>query len=302
MADNVYSMGQEPPPEGWKRVGLDEIKELGLNPDDFPQRSSDFYPDEHKDGFFVDLYKTDPDVFGEEKYILSCRGTQGGKDWQTNAEQAIGIETDHYTKAMNIAKKAKRKLGDKLEITGHSLGGGMATAAGIGSGSKTYAFNPAGVHQETLKRAGEFSRDNAFSKIDGDPLVDNVVIPGELLTGLQNPALQRGVIGASVYTTPLASLVALSADSAFREQGTLTYGMAGVRHDVPLLGNAKEVADATAKGESIQGMTPSKAGEINTAINPIKKVDMHGMHSVIAGIEQQKADDMNVMDNALKIF
>jgi hypothetical protein len=29
---------------------------------------------------------------------------------------------------------------------------------------------------------------------------------------------------------------------------------------------------------------------------------MHGMHSVIAGIEQQKADDMNVMDNALKIF
>ncbi len=215
--------------------------------------------------------------------------------------QSIGKETDHYKRAMNIAKQANEKLGGQLEITGHSLGGGMATAAGIVSGSKTYAYNPAGVHPATLERAGDFSREDAFKQVNGQPLVDNVVIPGELLTSLQSPGLQREVMMASVAVAPVATLAGLSRNRAFREQGTMSYGMAGVRHDVPLLGNAHEVAEALANGGApIQGMTPSKAGQIRAAIGPLKKIDMHSMPVVIAGIEQQKADDLNIIDHQLK--
>lgn len=296
LADNAYNIGQGDPPEGWKRVSLDEIKELGLNKDDFSQYAPDFNPEEYEDGFFVDFYKTDSDIFGEEKYVLSYRGTEGFKDWTANAKQGFGQETEHYNRAIIIAQKAQEKLKDKLEVTGHSLGGGLATAAGIISGSKTYAFNPAGVHPATLERAGEYSRDDAYNQVNGKPLVDNIVILGELLTAIQNPTLQHGVIGVAIYNVPVISGVALSQDRAFTEQGTLSYGMAGVRHDVPLLGNAQEVASATAKGESIQGMTPSKMGEVNATINPLRKKQMHPMYNIIAGIEQQKADDMNIIN------
>ncbi len=106
---------------------------------------------------------------------------------------------------------------------------------------------------------------------------------------------------ASAAVAPVATLAGLSRNRAFREQGTISYGMAGVRHDVRLLGNAHEVAEALAKGgEPIQGMTPSKAGQIRAAIGPLKKIDMHSMPVVIAGIEQQKADDLNIIDHQLK--
>ncbi|WP_428034724.1 hypothetical protein [Amphritea sp.] len=303
LADSAYSIGQDPPPEGWIRPSREEIQALGLNLDDFPQYKPDFVPSEHKDGYFAELYKTDPSVYGEERYVLAYRGTQGATDWETNAKQGFGEETEHYDNAIKLAIKSKKILGDKLELTGHSLGGGMATAAGIVSGAKTYAYNPAGVHPATLERKGDFSRSGAFNTVNGKPLVDNVVVPGELLTALQNPTVQRttlaGGVGASTAISPYAgALVASGATStrAFQEEGVISYGMAGKRHDVPLLGNAAEVADATSKGQSIQGMTPSKAGDINAALNPVKKVDMHSMHSVIAGIEQQKADDLGQIE------
>ncbi len=303
LADSTYSIGQAPPPEGWVRPSREEIEALGLNTQDFPQYKPGFKPSKHKDGYFAELYKTDPSVYGEERYVLAFRGTQGAQDWETNAKQGFGQETEHYDNAMNLAIKSKKILGDRLEVTGHSLGGGIATAAGIVSGAKTYAYNPAGLHPVTLERKGDFSRADAFNTVNGKPLVDNVVIPGEILTAVQNPTLQRttlaGGVAASTAFSPYAGVLVTSGATstrAFKEEGVISYGMAGKRHDVPLLGNAAEVATATAKGQSIQGMTPSKAGSLNAAVNPLKKVDMHAMHSVIAGIEQQKTDDLGQIE------
>ena len=301
LADSTYSVGQAPPPEGWQRPSKEDIEKLGLNPADFPQFKTGFKASEHTDGYFVELYKTDPGVFGEEKYVLAYRGTQGGGDWATNAKQAVGKDTEHYIEAMSLARKAKKKLGDQLEVTGHSLGGGMATAAGIVSGTKTFAFNPAGVHPATLERVGDFSRDHAFNSVGGKPLVDNVVVPGEILTSVQHPTVQRATLAGITYVSPVAGAgVAGAGGRAMVEQGTVSYGMAGPRHDVPLLGNAKEVAEATAQGKSIQGMTPTLAGKANAAVNPVKKVEMHAMHSVIAGMEQQKADDLALIEQRVK--
>ncbi len=299
LADNTYSIGQNDAPSGWKRITVEEIEALGLDPDVFTALDEGFDPSEHEDGYFVEMYKADMDVFGEEKYVLAFRGTQGKKDWKTNAKQGFGEDTEHYSNAINIAKDAYAALGDKLEITGHSLGAGMATAAGITSGTKTYAFNPAGVHPATLERAGDFLRTDAFNKVNEQNLVDNIVVPGELLTSLQDPTVQRSVIAGSIYSAPQVSGVLLAQDRAFIENGTISYGMAGVRHNVPLLGNAAEVAKISASGGSIQGMTPSKAGYVNATVNPVKKVDMHGMHTIIAGIEQQKSDDLFLIDSQI---
>ena len=38
-----------------------------------------------------------------------------------------------------------------LIITGHSLGGGLATIGGSVTGANTYTFNAAGVHEQTFK-------------------------------------------------------------------------------------------------------------------------------------------------------
>ena len=51
-----------------------------------------------------------------------------------------------------LANKGILKYGD-LQTTGHSLGGGLATAAAVANGLKATVFNPAGLLKNTLKEA-----------------------------------------------------------------------------------------------------------------------------------------------------
>lgn len=295
LAANTYEVGQNEPPEGWSRPDAEEIKAIGLDPKHFPALHAGFDPSEHKEGYFVEVYKSKPDVFGEEKYVIAFRGTQGGADWEANYRQATGKPSEHYTKArelaISIVNTAQERLGDQLEITGHSLGGGLATTVGIITGAKTYAYNPAGVHPATLKRAGAFSRDMANDiTASGQTLVDNVIVEGEILDTLQNKTLQQGIVGFGAMKAPvLTSIAGMSlSPEAMLGQGTLTYDSPGSNHYVNYTTNAAEVANATAQGKSIQAIAPSTVGDIN----PLNKIDKHGMDAVIAGIEQQKADDM----------
>ena len=79
------------------------------------------------------------------------------KEWtDDNMRQGLGMGSEQYNKSIDIAKKVNRNKpkGKQLTITGHSLGGGLATAAGAATGSKTYAFCPAGVHPNTYKMYG----------------------------------------------------------------------------------------------------------------------------------------------------
>ena len=57
-----------------------------------------------------------------------------------------------YHKAAELADKVQEYTGQKnLIITGHSLGGGLASIASAVTGSKAYTFNAAGLHSKTLK-------------------------------------------------------------------------------------------------------------------------------------------------------
>lgn len=92
-------------------------------------------------------------------------GTRG--DWTVDFAQGLGTETSQYRSALQYAEQAARQaMNDydgRLIITGHSLGGGLATAAGIRIRALSEfddlkvhvrGYNPAGLHPNTAERAG----------------------------------------------------------------------------------------------------------------------------------------------------
>lgn len=291
LAEDVYNVGEGDPPEGWERVSAEELKGLGMNEDLFPQLADGFRPSEYKDGYYPELYRAKPDVFGEVRYVLAFRGTQGVKDGAADVIQAFGGETDQYTRAVRTAQALKRVLGDKMDITGHSMGGGMAAAAGIITGLLVCAIDPAGVHPATLERVGkEYTRKSA------DRYVQNYIAEGEFLDTVQNPTSQRALFAGITSVSQTGGLVLTAAGHrSMAENGTITYGAAGPVHRLPVLMNAADVVG----GKTQQGMSPGLKGKLNNQLNPLQKVHLHDPCYVIAGIEQQKADDLNVIDRGI---
>ncbi len=144
---------------GYKMADDDELEALGISKNDLQKRNH---------GFKADLY-----VDENGNYVLAFRGTTSDPrdmgrrdlpflpnwswDWiDDNASQGLGMGSEQYEDAIRLAQKvnANKPDGKQLIITGHSLGGGLATAAGAATGSETYAFDPAGVHPNTYKMYG----------------------------------------------------------------------------------------------------------------------------------------------------
>ena len=142
--------------EGYEKLNAEEMGKMNIKDSDLKDPST---------GFKADIYK---DKNGD--YVLVYRGTYSdpdhpendlvhdwSKEWtDDNMRQGLGMGSEQYEKSIDIAKRVNRnKPKDKqLTIAGHSLGGGLATAAGAATGSKTYAFCPAGVHPNTYKMYG----------------------------------------------------------------------------------------------------------------------------------------------------
>jgi RHS repeat-associated protein len=84
-------------------------------------------------------------------YYLAFRGTEdffGPEDGGANVAQAFGFRTRQYEQAVALARDVKRNLppGSRLILTGHSLGGGLATAAAYATGAEAITFNAASVN------------------------------------------------------------------------------------------------------------------------------------------------------------
>ena len=142
--------------EGYEKLNAEEMGKMNIKDSDLKDPST---------GFKADIYK---DKNGD--YVLVYRGTYSdpdhpendlvhdwSKEWtDDNMRQGLGMGSEQYKKSIKLAEKVNRNKpkGKQLTITGHSLGGGLATAAGAATGSKTYAFCPAGVHPNTYKMYG----------------------------------------------------------------------------------------------------------------------------------------------------
>jgi hypothetical protein len=98
------------------------------------------------DGFAANLTRVGE---GEDaQWILAFRGTEIDdlEDVKTNVVQALLGRSPQYDQAVELATRVQEALGDDVLVGGHSLGGGLATAAAYATGWRAITFNAAGLH------------------------------------------------------------------------------------------------------------------------------------------------------------
>jgi len=131
---------------------------------------------EAPDGFRAVLFKRRD----ANKYVLAFTGTDEFIDWAADETQATVGFSSQYNRAVDLAGKLQKKLGQmNLRLVGHSLGGGLASTAALVHGLEATTFNPAGVHTVTLW-SHNADRDKA------EKLITAHCVKGEILTSVQD--------------------------------------------------------------------------------------------------------------------
>jgi hypothetical protein len=107
-------------------------------------------------GFKAMLYQDY--ITGDRQYVLAFAGTDGPSDisdWYNNIVQGSGMGAPaQYVAAMLIGDKLATQSdipAGNLIVTGHSLGGGLASAAAVVGGIRADTFNAAWLREETLR-------------------------------------------------------------------------------------------------------------------------------------------------------
>lgn len=184
-ARHVYATPKSdlgPAPPGFREPTEEDLARMGLTKDML--ESSD------RPGFRAAVYIKDPDVWGPDPdpaAVLAFRGSTPERvDWENNFAQGMNLESPYYRQAVTIGDKLAAS-GAKVQIAGHSLGGGLASAAQGASGLPCSTYNAAGLHPETVRRY--LGPDQAAP---GDPSAINAIrVRGEVLTATQ----EEGVLG-----------------------------------------------------------------------------------------------------------
>ncbi len=107
-------------------------------------------------------------------FIIAFRGTSllSVFDWYNNILQAFGIETPQYAMAKQMARDIYDLTNGNVKFVGHSLGGGLASAAGMVTGARVITINSAGL--------------NPWTASGGKPNIDALYIRGDILSLVQD--------------------------------------------------------------------------------------------------------------------
>ena len=195
LAADVYNDIPAPPP-GYRVATDADLARIGLGPQDLSSPQSAFRARVYlKDGVDTD------------SYVVSFRGSTDASDWKANAQQAIGLPSDQYARALLIGKALARHPDADVTLTGHSLGGGLASAAALASGRDAATFNAAGLSDATIRQA-EAIRTNAGDR--PAPRIAAFYVRGEVLSAVQDGgdrvagAIFGGIPGAILADAPEA--------------------------------------------------------------------------------------------------
>ncbi|SOB86458.1 Protein of unknown function [Sphingomonas guangdongensis] len=170
MAQDVYNDVPAPPP-GFRVASDAELAAIGVDPAQLTTRAS---------GYRARAYVSGT---GESaQVVIAFRGTAGGSDWVADARQAVGLGTDHYRQALALGRQVARSGAANVTFTGHSLGGGLASAAGLAAGREATTFNAAGLSDATIGQADAIRT----ASRRGVPDIRAYYVSGEILSALQD--------------------------------------------------------------------------------------------------------------------
>lgn len=150
--------------------------------------------------------KIAPDVTYDEEsksYLVNAFGLEVKipkdlwADWgENNALQAIGVVGKQFQMAKEIGDLINEVPGLRdanINFTGHSLGGGLASIAGLVTGKPTYTFNSEGVSTKMLENFGLLNKvSNGENQItayhtSNDPLTIAQKTAQEKMAGIAEP-------------------------------------------------------------------------------------------------------------------
>ena len=252
LAEHTYSADDAvaaPVPEPFSLLdprtpeGKAKLAALGIAPDDLSPSNSTMR---------AEIFQ-DP---RNNAYVVAFRGTATKQDWLADARQGVGMATDHYDQAKNLAKKVSLATSD-VSFAGHSLGGGLASAASVVTGKAASTFNSAGLHHATV----EEYQDNAAK-------VAAYYVPGDPLSAVQDN--RQAIFGAA--TGLVAGLN--PAIGGFLATLHITKDLSGKPTMPPAYGQRHALPVVVPDGKSF--------------IDEHSPINKHGMDWVKSGIEQER--------------
>lgn len=188
LSQDVY-LDVAAPPAGYRTATTAELERIGVTPAMLADQPN---------GFRARAYVTGKG--DAARVVIAFRGSQQGGDWLANARQAVGLNTEHYSRALQLGRAVAQSGETNVTFTGHSLGGGLASAAALAGGADATTFNAAGLSDATLQRA-EGIRNASGRTI---PDIRAYFVRGEVLSALQDGGDR--VAGALLFG-PLGALV-----------------------------------------------------------------------------------------------
>lgn len=169
LASKAYDRDDWLTAEGLMRTffrgdGIDEILQVDFETPQYVVRDHigtpvDLMFEGHR-GFDYTLYEHLDSKNVVDTMVIAFRGTEplSVTDWIQNYRQVLG-GSEQYRAAIDLAKQEQELLKERnardgtdihLEFTGHSLGGGLATAAALATGNEAIVFDAAGISDYTM--------------------------------------------------------------------------------------------------------------------------------------------------------
>jgi hypothetical protein len=139
-------------------------------------------------GFYAAVYRSTIDP---PQTVLVFRGTEmlSIRDWLTNKSQSGGKPSFQYAQAAALAQEVVARYPDAV-ITGHSLGGGLASLGSAVTGNRAITWNAAGLHPDTAAAYDvDIRKPEVINKIEAFHLY------GEILTTAQESSAVEFLIG-----------------------------------------------------------------------------------------------------------
>lgn len=163
LAVNAYKDSGAPP--GFSRLSGDALTKLGIDPT---------LLNNEKTGFTAAVYKNEE----TGSYTLAFRGTDEAVDWtHSNIPQSLGNKPHSYKQALKLTEQIIGAAGkDKVNLVGHSLGGGLANYAAVHHNVDFTIFNAAGLSNkliDNLKGQGPYTATGTVINDEHDPLTNH---------------------------------------------------------------------------------------------------------------------------------